>query len=438
MPPSSSVIGLTPVRATFVMIAVPAAVEPVKLTLPMPGWPVSAVPVVGPSPSTTLTSPAGSPASTDKSGQQQGRERRHLGGLEHHGIAGGQRRAELPAGHRQREVPRRDRPDDAVGLAHHEAEAAPPRWGRGRRSPCRRTRRRSGSARRSPRRRRRRAGPRAASRRRPPPAPGPAPSPRSGRPSGGAPGRARAGAPLAPAALAQGTRGRGQHLLVDEPGSATGQSAKAAPSEGRCSGMPPRAGTSRPAMKCPQGRARRSGSKLLVSGFVASGLGGMARSRTVRTPRRRSCGRSRSSAHRPVKPGFITKLSPARKVRVSPQSSAISTTPAGCAELEGLALDRARLARRRLPDPGAHRAAARFVLGPGPERGIARDEAGGIGPGLLRRGGRGGVEADQERHGGRVPWGRGPCGTRISSRGRGRRGRSGHGPRRGAGGSRRA
>ncbi|CAM5519154.1 hypothetical protein FALB51S_04023 [Frigidibacter albus] len=67
LPPSSSVIGLTPLRAIFSMIADPATVEPVKLTLPMPVCPVRALPVVRPSPRTTLTSPAGMPACTDSS-----------------------------------------------------------------------------------------------------------------------------------------------------------------------------------------------------------------------------------------------------------------------------------------------------------------------------------------------------------------------------------
>ncbi|MCY1305060.1 hypothetical protein D9M70_548420 [compost metagenome] len=61
-PPSSSVIGLTPVRAILAMMAEPAPVEPVKLTLAMSEWPVRAVPVTGPSPSTILMRPAGRPA----------------------------------------------------------------------------------------------------------------------------------------------------------------------------------------------------------------------------------------------------------------------------------------------------------------------------------------------------------------------------------------
>ena len=48
----------------------------------------------------------------------------HLGGLQHHGVAGGERRSELPAGHRQREVPGGDRGDDAVGLGHGHPERA--------------------------------------------------------------------------------------------------------------------------------------------------------------------------------------------------------------------------------------------------------------------------------------------------------------------------
>ena len=48
--------------------------------------------------------------------QRERRQRRHLGGLDHHRAAGGQRRNDLPYGHLQRIVPRRDGRDDADGL----------------------------------------------------------------------------------------------------------------------------------------------------------------------------------------------------------------------------------------------------------------------------------------------------------------------------------
>ena len=48
---------------------------------------------------------------------------RQLGRLEHHGIARGERRADLPGCHDQRVVPRRDGADHAVGFGDHHAEA---------------------------------------------------------------------------------------------------------------------------------------------------------------------------------------------------------------------------------------------------------------------------------------------------------------------------
>ncbi|MNX89199.1 hypothetical protein D3C86_1212060 [compost metagenome] len=50
-------------------------------------------------------------------------EGRHFRGFQHHGIAGGKRRAELPAGHGHGKVPRRDGADDTIGLCHDHAEA---------------------------------------------------------------------------------------------------------------------------------------------------------------------------------------------------------------------------------------------------------------------------------------------------------------------------
>ena len=53
-------------------------------------------------------------------GEAQRRQRRELGGLEHDGVAGGERRSELPRGDRQREVPRGDQTNDAQRLANGE------------------------------------------------------------------------------------------------------------------------------------------------------------------------------------------------------------------------------------------------------------------------------------------------------------------------------
>ena len=51
------------------------------------------------------------------------RQRRVRGGLEDRGVAGGERRGDLPRGHQEREVPRHDQPDDADRLAQGEVEA---------------------------------------------------------------------------------------------------------------------------------------------------------------------------------------------------------------------------------------------------------------------------------------------------------------------------
>ena len=51
--------------------------------------------------------------------QHEGAERRLLGRLQDHRIAGDQRRSELPGGDDERIVPRHDRADDAERLLHH-------------------------------------------------------------------------------------------------------------------------------------------------------------------------------------------------------------------------------------------------------------------------------------------------------------------------------
>jgi hypothetical protein len=60
----------------------------------------------------------------DQLGDGERAERRELGGLEHDGVAGGERGAELPAGEHQREVPRHDLTDHADRLALDEVEEA--------------------------------------------------------------------------------------------------------------------------------------------------------------------------------------------------------------------------------------------------------------------------------------------------------------------------
>ena len=62
LPPSSSVTGATRLAAAPA-IRRPTSVEPTKLRWSMPGWAASAAPASGPSPVTTLITPAGKPAS---------------------------------------------------------------------------------------------------------------------------------------------------------------------------------------------------------------------------------------------------------------------------------------------------------------------------------------------------------------------------------------
>jgi hypothetical protein len=79
---------------------------------------------VAPAPVTMLTTPGGRSASWHTSAKQQRRQRRGLGRLEHHGVAAGQRRGDLPGEHEQREVPRDDLADDADGSRVSRREGA--------------------------------------------------------------------------------------------------------------------------------------------------------------------------------------------------------------------------------------------------------------------------------------------------------------------------
>lgn len=62
-------------------------------------------------------------------GQAQGGVGRQLGGLEHHGVACGQRGPAFPGGHGQWEVPGGDGRDHAIGLGHDHAQAVLPGGG---------------------------------------------------------------------------------------------------------------------------------------------------------------------------------------------------------------------------------------------------------------------------------------------------------------------
>src|SRR6185503_2625713 len=89
LPPSSAVT-LAKRRAAASLTARPPCSPPVKLTLATSGWLAMAWPVGRPGPVTTLTTPSGSPAARAPA-EDDGRQRRELGGLDHDRVAGGQR-----------------------------------------------------------------------------------------------------------------------------------------------------------------------------------------------------------------------------------------------------------------------------------------------------------------------------------------------------------
>ena len=111
LPPSSRLRRLA-VPATLRWISLPTSVEPVNAILSTPSCSTSACPIAGP-PAMTLTTPGGRSHSAMISASVERRQRRRLGGLEHDGVAGRERRGDLPGRHQQREVPGDDLPGDA-------------------------------------------------------------------------------------------------------------------------------------------------------------------------------------------------------------------------------------------------------------------------------------------------------------------------------------
>ena len=124
LPPSSSVSRLT-CLAQPAMICWPTSVEPVKhdlahgrdgrRTAGRPPSPCRAAPGARPS---------GSPASQRQLAEPDRGQRRQLGRLGDHGVAGGQGRRQPPGQDRHREVPRHDEPDDAERLVERDVQAA--------------------------------------------------------------------------------------------------------------------------------------------------------------------------------------------------------------------------------------------------------------------------------------------------------------------------
>ena len=105
------------------MISWPVVVSPVNATLPMPGWAAIEAPAVPPGPGHDVED-AGRDAGLERQLAEPDRgQRRVRRGLEDRGVAGGQRRRDLPRGHQDREVPGHDQPDDADRLAQGQVDA---------------------------------------------------------------------------------------------------------------------------------------------------------------------------------------------------------------------------------------------------------------------------------------------------------------------------
>ncbi len=102
----------------------PTPVEPVKDTIPTSLWCMRGEPTSAPPPVTMFTTPLGSPASARAFSEVHHRERGVGGRLDHHRVADDQGGHHLPGGDGHGEVPGRDEPGDAHGLAHRHLELA--------------------------------------------------------------------------------------------------------------------------------------------------------------------------------------------------------------------------------------------------------------------------------------------------------------------------
>ena len=103
----------------------PTSPEPVNVSAATRSSSTSTSPISDDEPATTLSQPAGRPASSIELGEEQRRERRRRRGLEHDGAARRERGRELVRDEVAREVERRDRADDAARHAQREARAFP-------------------------------------------------------------------------------------------------------------------------------------------------------------------------------------------------------------------------------------------------------------------------------------------------------------------------
>ena len=122
LPPISSTTSLRLLSAEKCRKRRPVSVEPVKETASMPGWRPIGSPTSGPVPVTTLRTPAGMPASSASSATRSAVSEVSSAGLTHQRAAGGERRADLPGEHQEREVPGQHQPDDADRLADDERD----------------------------------------------------------------------------------------------------------------------------------------------------------------------------------------------------------------------------------------------------------------------------------------------------------------------------
>ena len=117
LPPSSSVRRV-PVPASARRIALPTPVEPVNATLSSPGCAARAAPVV-PAPGHHVDHARRQVGLGDQLGEQERRERRGLGGLQHHRVAAREGGRDLPGRHQEGEVPGDDLPHHPERARRH-------------------------------------------------------------------------------------------------------------------------------------------------------------------------------------------------------------------------------------------------------------------------------------------------------------------------------
>ncbi len=123
LPPSSRVTRLI-VQAAPRITSCPTSVEPVKPIFATSGCSIRRWPTTEPLPTSDVEDALGDPRLERELGEQQRRQRRQLGRLQHDGVAAGESGSELPGGDVEREVPRGDQPDDAERLTEGEVDAA--------------------------------------------------------------------------------------------------------------------------------------------------------------------------------------------------------------------------------------------------------------------------------------------------------------------------